>query len=77
MNENRKKSIQSNKIEFSGYIRPGKKRVLVLVFGRVDFDANKKKCGLQNVTRHREKYQVWYFHHLSIIDDRIHVCILT
>ena len=28
MNENRKKSIQSNKIEFSGYIRPGKKKSL-------------------------------------------------
>ena len=58
-------------------IRPGKKRVLVLVIGRVDFDANKKKCGPQNITRHREKYRVWYFRHLSIIDDRIHVCILT
>ena len=29
-------------------VRPGKKNVLVLVIGRVDFDANKKKCGPQN-----------------------------
>ena len=29
------------------------KKVLVLVIGRVDFDANKKKCGPQNITRHR------------------------
>ena len=42
-------------------IRPGKK-VLVLVIGRVDFDGNKKKCGPQNITRHRL--------HLSIIDDQ-------
>ena len=26
-------------------IRPGKKNVLVLVIGRVDFDANKKNAG--------------------------------
>ena len=29
-------------------LRPGKKNVLVLVIGRVDFDANLKKCGPQN-----------------------------
>ena len=29
------------------------KKVLVLVIRRVDFDANKKNCGPQNITRHR------------------------
>ena len=39
-----------------------KKNVLVLVIGRVNFDANKKNCGLQNMTRHCFL--------LSIVDDQ-------
>ena len=38
------------------------KNVLVLVIGRVDFDANKKNCGPQIITRYRL--------YLSIIDDQ-------
>ena len=43
-------------------IKARKKNVLVLVIGWVDFDANKKTFGPQNITRHRLQ--------LSIINDQ-------
>ena len=43
-----------------------KKNVLVLVIGRVDFDANKKKMRAAKQIQHREKYRVPFFLHLSI-----------
>ena len=53
----------------NGVLKARKKNVLVLVIGRVDFDANKKNAGRQI----REKYRVRYFLHLSIIGIHVHL----
>ena len=47
------------------------KRVLFLVNGRVDFDANKQNAG-HKINR-KEKYRVPYFLYLSIIGSHLHL----